>query len=160
MRVTIFTEFNSAMEREEALLAYPNGMNGCLYDFISKAHEVKMIVQGKDDDGSELTEEVLRNTDVLIWWGHAFHHLVSDAVVDKVCEYVNRGMGFIPMHSAHKSKPFMRLIGSTGDLSWREIGENERLWAIDPTHPIARGLEKAKPRNSRRKNLAFNKRIR
>ena len=142
MKVTIFTELNPAMQNEEAKMSYPNGMNACLYDFISKVHEVKMIVQKSDDDGSALTEEILKDTDVLIWWGHHYHNNVSDAVVDKVCEYVNRGMGFIPMHSAHKSKPFMRLIGSTGDLSWREIGENERLWAIDPTHPIARGLEK------------------
>lgn len=143
MKVTIFTELNSSMKKEEAKKSYPDGMNGCLYDFISKAHDVKMIVQKEGDDGSELTEDILKDTDVLIWWGHHYHNNVSDAVVDKVCEYVNRGMGFIPMHSAHKSKPFMRLIGSTGDLSWREIGENERLWAIDPTHPIAAGLEKA-----------------
>ena len=141
MRVTIFTEFNASMVGEEAKVSYPEGMNACLYEFISKAHEVKMIVHSKDDDGSELTEDVLKNTDVLIWWGHWYHGLVSDAVVNMVADYVNRGMGLVALHSAHESKVFQKLVGTSGALSWREMGENERLWIIERNHPIVAGIE-------------------
>ena len=50
------------------------------------------------------------------------------------------GMGLIVLHSGHKSKPFMRLMGTTCSLNWNEVGERERIFVIDPAHPIAKGL--------------------
>ena len=141
MKITIFTEDNDSMVNEEARVSYPEGMNKCLFDFLSTYHDVKMIVHSKDDDGTELTEEILQNTDVLVWWGHWYHGLVADSVVNMVVDYVNRGMGLLALHSAHESKVFKRLMGTSGALSWREIGENERVWFIQPTHPIVRGIE-------------------
>ena len=140
MKVTIFTEFNTGMEKEEAKLAYPEGMNECIKNFISTENEVRMIVHTADDDGSALTDEILSDTDVLVWWGHAHHSSVADSVVELVASYINRGMGLVALHSSHKSKIFMRMLGTPADLSWREINERERLWIIDPTHPIARGI--------------------
>ncbi len=31
-------------------------------------------------------------------------------------------------------------MGTTCNLKWREIGEKERIWVIEPGHPIAAGL--------------------
>ncbi len=141
MKITFFAEHNASMDSSEALESYPEGMNECLRSLMASAgHEVKMIVHGADDDGSELTEEVLKNTDVLVWWGHWYHGSVNRAVVDNVVDYVNRGMGMLALHSAHESQPMQRLMGTTGALSWREIGENERVWVIDKTHPVAQGI--------------------
>ena len=141
MKITIFTEHNASMDSPEAKLAYPEGMNECLRLLMTgDGHEVKMIDHGPDDDGSELTEEILKNTDVLVWWGHWYHGTVNPAVVDMVVDYVNRGMGMLALHSAHESRPMQRLMGTTGALSWREMGENERVWVIDRTHPVAQGL--------------------
>ena len=143
MKITIFTEHNASMDGEEALKSYPEGMNACLKNFIAAAgHDVTMIVHDKDDDGSALTEEILKNTDVLVWWGHWYHGSVNPSVVDKVADYVNRGMGFLALHSAHESRPMQRLLGTSGALSWREMGENERVWVIEATHPVAKGLGK------------------
>jgi trehalose utilization protein len=33
-------------------------------------------------------------------------------------------------------------MGSPCSLRWREAGERERVWAINPSHPIAQGLDK------------------
>jgi trehalose utilization protein len=49
-------------------------------------------------------------------------------------------MGLIVLHSGHHSKIFKRLMGTTCDLNWREAGERERVWVVDPAHPIAEGL--------------------
>ena len=49
-------------------------------------------------------------------------------------------MGLIVLHSAHFSKIFKRLMGTTCNLKWREIGEKERVWVVNPAHPIADGL--------------------
>ncbi len=140
MRVTIFTEHNGSFETEEARIAYPEGMNECLKNFISTENEVKMIVHTKEDDGTALTEDILKETDVLVWWGHLCHGSVVDSVVELVASYVNRGMGLVALHSSHKSKIFMRLLGTPADLSWNEINERERLWAVNPRHPIASGI--------------------
>ena len=141
MKVTICSEVIRESKREEERNAYPMGMNECLRSFISKENEVRLIEIDANDDGSALTEEILSDTDVLVWWGHAYHKNIKDEVVSLAAEYVQRGMGLVALHSAHKSKLLMRLLGTPCDLSWREIGEHERLWIIDPTHPIAAGIE-------------------
>jgi len=77
---------------------------------------------------------------VLIWWGHMAHHEVSDVIVDRVQRRVHEGMGLIVLHSGHFSKIFRRLMGTTCDLKWREADERERIWVVDPGHPIAQGI--------------------
>jgi trehalose utilization protein len=49
-------------------------------------------------------------------------------------------MGIIFLHSAHKSKPFMQLLGTSGSLCWREANEKCRVWTASPAHPIAAGI--------------------
>ena len=87
-----------------------------------------------------LTEEVLADTDVLTWWGHAAHDDVDDAIVERVQRHVLSGMGLIALHSAHYSKPFKRLLGTSCSLRWRNEGERELVWTVDPAHPIAAGV--------------------
>ena len=53
---------------------------------------------------------------------------------------VLEGMGLIVLHSAHFSKIFKTLMGTTCDLKWREADEKERLWVVDPSHPITEGI--------------------
>src|SRR5690606_35093369 len=106
----------------------------------------------REDDGIEvgttvlqnpehgLTEAVLAQTDVLVWWGHAAHGEVADEIVERVAQRVWEGMGLIVLHSGHFSKIFKRLMGSPCALKWREAGERERVWVVNPGHPIAAGL--------------------
>ena len=66
--------------------------------------------------------------------------MVEDAIAKRVTDRVLEGMGLIALHSAHFSKPFVRLMGTGCGLKWREAGELERLWIVDPSHPIVEGL--------------------
>ena len=93
-----------------------------------------------DEPDHGLTEAVLAETDVLTWWGHVAHDEVSDDVVERVHARVLDGMGLVVLHSGHFSRIFQRLMGTTCDLKWREDGRRERLWVVDPSHPIAEGL--------------------
>ena len=86
-----------------------------------------------------LSPEVLTNTDVLIWWGHVAHAEVSEEIVTRVQERVLEGMGLVVLHSGHLSKIFTRLMGTTCNLRWRDVGEKERLWNVEPGHPAAQG---------------------
>ncbi|MBQ9031571.1 MAG: ThuA domain-containing protein [Parasporobacterium sp.] len=86
-----------------------------------------------------LPEELLEHTDVLIWWAHISHDAVPDELVKRIVERIQKGMGFIALHSAHKSKPFMSVLGASGTLRWRE-GDFCRIWNTAPAHPIAEGI--------------------
>ena len=86
-----------------------------------------------------LSEEVLADTDVLIFWSHARQDEFSDEVAERVRQHVLMGMGLLALHSAHFSKVLKKLLGTSMTLKWRH-GDRERLWCIDPTHPIAAGI--------------------
>ena len=98
---------------------------------------VRTVTLGMPECG--LTQEVLDDTDVLVWWAHVAHDRVPDEIVKRVKDAVLKGMGFIGLHSAHPSKPMQAILGTSGRLQWRE-GDRSRVWCTCPTHPIARGI--------------------
>jgi len=139
--VTIWNEFRHEREDDAVAAVYPDGIHATLADELATDHEVRTATLDEPDHG--LTADVLAATDVLVWWGHDAHDDVDDAVADRVQERVLEGMGFVPLHSSHYSKPFKRLMGTTCSLQYREDGGTERLWVVDPGHPIADGLDEA-----------------
>src|SRR6476620_667620 len=88
-----------------------------------------------------LSEEVLAETDVLLWWGHIAHAGVGDAVVERVHRHVLGGMGLIVLHSGHFAKIFTKLLGTSCSLAWRNDGGRELVWTVKPSHPLAEGVE-------------------
>jgi trehalose utilization protein len=119
---------------------YPDGMHNCIADSLNEDADISASTAVLQDDEHGLTDDVLANTDVLFWWGHAAHGQVDDKIVDRVQTHVWQGMGLVCLHSAHFSKVFRRITGSPCSLRWREAGERERVWAINPKHPIAQGV--------------------
>lgn len=118
---------------------HPAGIHGTLAAIFKGDADIQVRTATMDMPEHGLTEEVLEQTDVLIWWGHVAHDQVSDAVVRRVQERVLRGMGLVALHSAHMSKPLKRLLGTGMTLGWRE-GDYCHVWTVDPTHPIAEGV--------------------
>ncbi len=138
INVTIWNEFRHEKEWDAVKALYPDGIHAYLKEKL-ECDEVKITLAAMDDPENGLTDEVLNNTDVLMWWAHAHHWEVSDEVVEKVRTRVYMGMGLILLHSAHYSKVFQRVVGTTGNLQWgAEV--KEVLWNIDPTHPIMAGI--------------------
>jgi trehalose utilization protein len=138
IKVTIWNEFLHEKRNEKVTAVYPNGIHDAIREGLEPEHDVKVAVQ--DDPEHGLTEDVLNNTDVLLWWGHMAHDKVSDEIVNRVYTRVLQGMGLIVLHSGHFSKIFKKLMGTSCDLKWRESGDKERLWVVKPSHPIAEGL--------------------
>lgn len=139
IHVTVWTECDKAHFSDEVLAVYPEGMSQAIADFLSTCEDMTVIPATLDDPEHGLPDDVLQNTDVLLWWGHGRHHEVPDELVDKIYRRVMEGMGFIPLHSAHFSKPFIKLMGTSCCLQWRE-DDRERLWCVLPAHPIAKGF--------------------
>lgn len=140
IRVTVWNEF--VHERESAAIKaiYPDGMHTTIARALNSAGDIEACTATLDQPEHGLTDEVLASTDVLTWWGHCAHGKVQDAVVAKVQARVLEGMGLICLHSAHFSKIFIRLMGTTCSLRWREDGQKERLWNIEPGHPVTEGI--------------------
>jgi len=140
IRVTVWNEYRHEKTNKEIAKIYPEGMHGAIAEHLNAQSGIKAGTATLDEPDHGLKDDVLNNTDVLIWWAHMAHHEVQDDIVEKVHNRVLNGMGLICMHSAHFSKIFRKLMGTTCNLKWREIAEKERLWVIEPGHPIAEGL--------------------
>ena len=142
IHVTVWGE--NVHERENPIVAqvYPDGMHACIAEGLRTDAGLKVGTATLDEVEHGLTASKLAETDVLVWWGHAAHGKVEDAVVERVLSRIWEGMGFIALHSAHYSKIFKRLMGTSCSLTWREAGERERLWVCNPGHPIAAGIDR------------------
>nr|WP_233340977.1 ThuA domain-containing protein [Haloprofundus sp. MHR1] len=138
--VTVWNEFVHERESDVVADIYPDGIHAVIADALEeRGFETRTATLDEPEHG--LTEEVLDDTDVLTWWGHAAHDEVDDEIVERVKERVLDGMGLLVLHSAHYSKVFKSLMGTTCSLKWREAAERERLWIVEPSHPIVAGLD-------------------
>jgi len=140
INVTIWNEFIHEKIDENVRALYPAGIHQFIANFLSTDSELAVRTATLEQPDHGLSEDVLMNTDVLVWWGHKAHERVADSVVDRVQHHVLAGMGLIALHSAHFSKIFRKLMGTTCSLRWREIAEKERLWNLEPNHRITEGI--------------------
>lgn len=139
IRVTIWNENLHEQQQEEVRAIYPEGIHECIADFLSKDKNLWLRTATLSEPEHGLTEEVLSETDVLIYWGHMAHEAFSDEVAQRVQKHVLQGMGLIALHAAHLSKIMRLLMGTSMTLRWKH-GDRERLFVTAPSHPIAQGL--------------------
>jgi trehalose utilization protein len=142
LNVTVWGENVHEQTEEDVRARYPDGMHTAIASAVAAllGDEVSVRTATLQEPEHGLTQAVLDETDVLTWWGHAAHDDVDDAVVARVHDAVLGGMGLVALHSAHYAKPFKRLLGTSCSLRWRNEGERELVWTVDPAHPIAAGV--------------------
>ena len=141
VRVTVWNEYRHEKTDEAIRSIYPEGIHGAIAAHLRDQPGFEVRTSTLDEPEHGLSEVALAETDVLIWWGHMAHGEVCDEVVDRIQQRILDGMGLIVLHSAHFSKIFRRMMGTTCNLKWREADEKERLWVVEPGHPIAEGIE-------------------
>ncbi len=126
---------------------YPNNLRGAIADGLQSAEPEQFVVQTAHLDMPEqgCPDALLYETDVLLWWAHIRHHEVSEDIAKRIHYHVHeRGMGFIPLHSAHYAKPLQWVLSTSGHLKggWREATppDSEEIRVCAPKHPIAEGV--------------------
>ncbi|HYO87890.1 MAG TPA: ThuA domain-containing protein [Candidatus Limnocylindrales bacterium] len=139
LRVLVWNENRHEQSNPDVARVYPNGIHNVIADGL-REHGFEVRTATLDEPEHGLTDAALDATDVLLWWGHKAHGDVKDEIAARVQQRVLGGLGLIVLHSAHYSKLFRLLMGTSCNLKWREIGEKERLWVVNPAHPIADGL--------------------
>ncbi|HSI82434.1 MAG: ThuA domain-containing protein [Candidatus Methylacidiphilales bacterium] len=140
LKVTVWGENVHEQQSELIRGIYPRGMHECIAEGLNEAPDIQATTATLQEPEHGLTVEKLAETEVLTWWGHKAHGDVSDAIVERVAKRVNEGMGLIVLHSGHYAKIFKRLLGTSCSLTWREVGEKERLWVCNPGHAIVQGV--------------------
>jgi trehalose utilization protein len=142
VRVLIWDENPSHAPKE----LYPTSLRGAIAEGLQgldTAGELDVTVAHLDEPEQGVSDEILNNTDVLMWWGHARHGEVKDALAERVAKRVQEdGMGFVCLHSGHYSKTFRKVLNTTGHLKggWRESNDTEEIRVCAPWHPIAEGV--------------------
>jgi trehalose utilization protein len=142
IRVTVWNEFRHEKNNEAVKKLYPDGMHAVIAETLEKAGGMTVRTATLDEPEHGLTEAVLDATDVLFWWGHIAHGEVQDEIVKRVQQRVLNGMGLVVLHSGHNAKIFKAMLGTNCSLCWREIAEKERLWNLEPSHPLTEGIGK------------------
>ncbi len=123
---------------------YPQDINGAIAEGLKKSlTDWEVVLADIDDPDQGVSEELLKQTDVLMWWGHKRHREVKNALVDAIFKRVYEdGMGFISLHSSHFAKPYKRLMGTA--CSWGEYkadGTSAKVFVKEPDHPICKGVK-------------------
>jgi len=141
IRVTIWNEFRHEKTNPKAAEIYPSGIHEAIATHLKTDTNLKVSTATLDEPEHGLPEEVVRETDVMLWWGHLAHDELSNLIVERVYQRVMAGMGLIVLHSGHFSRVFRKLMGTSCDLKWREANDREVLWVTRPGHPILEGLD-------------------
>ena len=140
MRITVWNEYIHERRDDAVRAVYPDGIHtevaSAIREHLGEGATVVTAVLDDPDQGLGNLE----GTDVLVWWGHLGHELVADEAAARVQQRVLDGMGLVVLHSAHLSKPFVRLMGTGCHLRWREADDRELVWTVSPSHPIAEGV--------------------
>ena len=140
MNITVWNEYRHEKENPIVSSIYPGGIHDVIAKSLRDNGFGNVTTATLDEPEHGLSSRVLEQTDVLLWWGHKAHSEVHNDIVHKVRERVLAGMGLIALHSAHHSKIFRTLMGTSCSLRWRESNEKEVVWVVKPGHPVAAGL--------------------
>ncbi|MDL2233494.1 ThuA domain-containing protein [Ruminococcaceae bacterium OttesenSCG-928-L11] len=143
IRVTVWSEGLDPKLEPKAVACYPDDINACIGGFLSRHDDLQVTLHTLSEPENGLSQEILDNTDVLIWWSHLYNDQLSDEASNRVVEAVLNGMGLMLLHSSMGCKPARAMLGrNSNGGKYREIGERERVWVVNRSHPIMEGLEK------------------
>ncbi|MGC8805815.1 MAG: ThuA domain-containing protein, partial [Candidatus Ratteibacteria bacterium] len=95
IRVVVWNEFRHEKQSEKIKKIYPDGMHAVIAKHLNSQPDIDASLACLDEPEHGLTENVLEQTDVLIWRGHGAHHEVKDEIVANVHRRVLEGMGMI-----------------------------------------------------------------
>jgi trehalose utilization protein len=141
-RVLVWSEGTASVDAESKKV-YPKDINTAVAEGLKDLEGWEISTASLTDPDQGVSDEVLKKTDVLIWWGHKKHGDVKDALVNKIVARVKEeSMGFISLHSSHFAKPYKKLMGTP--CSWAEYvadGTSVKISVKEPNHPIAKGVK-------------------
>ncbi len=143
IRVTIWSEGIDPELEPRAIALYPNDINTYLAGALGAHCDFEIRTANLSDPECGLSQQIIDETDVLVWWSHLYDDQVSEQAAERVMNAVLNGMGLVLLHAGFHGKPARKLLGCPSPIGkYRELGEMERMWVVDRSHPILAGLQK------------------
>ena len=91
--------------------AYENFLGNEIARYLEKQSGLSVQSVALDDPEQGLSDTILDNCDVLIWWGHQRQSEVLPETGRKIVNKILSGsIAFIPLHSAHWATPFVEAM--------------------------------------------------
>jgi trehalose utilization protein len=141
-RVVVWSEGTANVDAKSRQV-YPNDVNVVIAEGLKPLASWEVAIASLNDPAQGMSDELLKTTDVLIWWGHKKHKEVKDDLAERIVKRVREeGMGFISVHSSHFSKPYKALMGTA--CSWREYkadGTSVKIIVREQDHPICKDVK-------------------
>lgn len=112
--------------------AYDNFLGNQIAAHLEKTAEFKVRSVAQDFPDQGLSDSLLDNTDVLIWWGHARQREIKTERGQQIVERIKKGqLGLIALHSAHWSTPFIEAMNERArQAALERLQPEERANAI------------------------------
>lgn len=104
-----------------------------------------------DDAGQGISERVLDQCDVLIWWGHVRQGLIKPDQGKRIVERIQAGkLSLIALHSAHWSTPFIEAMNARSkEDALKQVPATARdravLRLLPPDPPLYRAPSRSAP---------------
>jgi trehalose utilization protein len=106
VRVVVWDEREPAEKK-----LYTNYIGGQIAAYLQALPGLSARSVGRTDPEMGLSDSILGNCDVLVWWSHVKNRLVPDAKARDIVERVKDGsLSLIVLHSALTSKPFIEAM--------------------------------------------------
>ena len=103
IKVVIWDEQQPAQKK-----AYPNFLGNYIADYLKRQPGLQVHSVSIDHPEKGLSDEVLDNCDVLVWWGHVRNRDISEADAAPVIKRLKEGkLSLLALHSAHWATPFV-----------------------------------------------------
>lgn len=113
----------------EAQKAYGHYLGEHIALFLKKNPDFIVTNSFLDDLDQGISDEVLDNTDVLIWWGHVRHQEISAEKGRRIASRIAEGsLSLIALHSAHWASPF---VESMNEIARRRVFADKSLKTTD-----------------------------
>jgi trehalose utilization protein len=113
---------------------YESFLGNHIADYLGRQGGLAVHSVGMDEPNQGLSDELLDNSDVLIWWGHVRQGEVSLPTARRIVDRVKAGkLSLIVLHSAHWSAPFV--------LAMHERAEQDALAKLTPAERAKAKLE-------------------
>jgi trehalose utilization protein len=122
--------------------AYDNFLGNRISDHLRSEPGMQVKSVGLDDPEFGLSQGVLEDAQVLIWWGHVRQKEVPVELGKQIVARIKAGnLGLIALHSAHWSTPFIEAMDERSRIDarkrWAEAGESVEIEEIPPANRYA-----------------------
>ena len=115
IRVVVWDEQQPAQKQ-----AYTNFLGNQIAAHLRTVPGLDVKSVSINDAGKGVSDEVLTNCDVLVWWGHQRHTEISTNTAKHIVQRIKEGrLSLIALHSAHWSEPFVEAMRERARLDAR-----------------------------------------